>query len=157
GRETRSSQDLVDLATQVRNGPSLPAIGLGGVQADQAAFAPDRPPLIELLDADVDEMFGAVHRRAGIGARQHQHHRRSDVVPNTGREVSPWTEATLAHLLAQDAEARTLHRHLDVLAAIADQLVVARPHEGDVAIGEPTQPLDRGALLGRYDGGNGRG
>ena len=59
-----------DLAAQQRDLIRPGAVGRRRVEAQEAALPHDLALLVEALDADVVEVRGPVHRRAGVGLRQ---------------------------------------------------------------------------------------
>ncbi len=151
--EARGVQHLGDLAADDRH----PAYGLGvrgrGEQAEEAALADDVALGVELLDAHVVEVRGAVHGGTAVRLGQDQQpvlaglgagvlgepvERRGDGVAVVALAVR--------RVGAQDAEAGAGHggQHVLLDAGLAGdrgQLVLAEAEEGEVVGGQPAQQL----------------
>ncbi len=124
--------------------------GLRGEQSEETALTDDVALLVELLDADVVEVLGAVDGGAGVGLGEHQHVGLAGLgadLRGQGRET-----AGGGRVHAQDAQAGAgLGAQRLVAVLVGDQGVLAVPHEGEVAVGEPAQELDALADLAGVD------
>jgi hypothetical protein len=132
-------QNVPDLAPD--DGHLEDAHAVGGERVE-----PEEPPLprdvalpVELLDADVVHVGGAVDGGAGVGLGEVQEVGPAGEPADLRGEPGEAVGVGLAAGLAQDAEAGALDAHQGVLAVLGDQVVLAVAEEGEVVRRDPIE------------------
>ncbi|MGX1120193.1 hypothetical protein RKD37_005556 [Streptomyces ambofaciens] len=144
GREPGPLQHLLHLAPHDRHPAHGLGVGGGGEQAEEAPLADDVAVRVELLDADVVEVRGAVHGGPAVRLGQHQQPVLAGLGPGVGRQPLEGGADGVAlvgrvvRVGAQDAETGPGDGGEGVVLA---QFVLAVAEEGEVVVGQPAQQL----------------
>ncbi len=148
-REPGALEHVVDLAAHDRNLARARFVRNARVQAEESALTDDRAVRVELLDADVIEVRGAVHRGPRVRLRDHERVRRAGELDGAGAEL----RVRRHRRAAKDPEPRVEHGLQSVLLTVGDGLVLAVPEEREVIVSQPLQErlglLDAGGIESR--------
>ncbi len=145
-REAGACNDRRDLASQ--QGDLFDRLRVRGrrEQTHEAAFPDHMTVGVELLDAYVVEGDRAMHGRARLGLRHGHGMRIPRVAAKCRRHVGEARRVLRETAQAQDPEHALRAQPQCVLTALLDEVVGARPEEGEVVVGEPFE--ERGGLVG---------
>ena len=115
------------------------AVGGEGVEPQEPPLAGYVSALVELFDANVVHVGGAVDGRAGVGLGEVEEVRPAGEAAHLGRQLGEGARAGLAAGLSEDAEARVLHAHKGVVAVLGAQVVLAVAEVGEVVVRDPRE------------------
>ncbi len=137
--ETGPLQNVAHLAPDERDVEGARAVGGEGVEPEEPPLPRDLARLVELLDADVVQVGGPVHRRPRVRLGQVQQLGRAGEPPHPGRELGEAAGDRSRLRLPQDAESRPLHGAEGLFAVLRDQVVLAVAEEREVVVVDPLQ------------------
>ena len=140
GRVGGALHDPGDLLAQEWNRPRHLVVGGRGVEPEEAPLSGDTALFVELLDADVVEVAGAMHGGAGVRLGDHEQTGFAGEAPNPGAQAGEGVGIPGLGL-PKNSEAGSFPGAQPFLAFLAQQLVLAVAEESEVVVPDPRQKV----------------